>query len=474
MMVSRKKLTLIYLVDGARPDVMKELLEAGELPNIQKHIVEQGTFRMASSCFPTTTGPAYLPFLTGCFSGTLNITGIRWLDKQEYHRKGWSKYKFRSYNGPEAAWFNGDLPKEYPTLFELFDRPYNILSMITRGLPKSNDLNGYSKPFLYLYAHVTGKWDPVDQASHTRLMKVLDENPEFVFTVFPGVDSYSHLFHPTHKNTMKAYRYVDFSVGQVAEKLKKSGRWDDTLLIITSDHGLTATHTHLDLALFLQDQGLKTMYYPLIWKKNPQASIMISGNAFGHVYLLNGFHEKLSAAANNPAAVLGETWQELINREEVDFAAWREDEGVYHVEAARGKATVFRQNGGLCYQPQQGDPFGLGNLSEPLDNQQSLEVTFHSEYPDAMVQLDQLFSASRSGDFVVVSQKGYDLRRAYEWPEHHSSHGSLHREHMHVPLIYNQTGWDTRAARTADLFNTILKWSGKPTLENTDGRSLIK
>lgn len=471
-MSARKKLTILYLIDGARPDVMQEMLESGDLPNIRAEILSQGTFRRASSCFPTTTGPAYLPFLTGCFPGTLNITGIRWLDKREFHRKGWSKNKFRSYNGIEAPWFNSDLPKERPTLYEIFDRPFNIFSMITRGLPRGNDLTGRAKPFLYFYAHLTDKWDPVDRTSHSRLLRALDQNPEFVFVVFPGVDSYSHLFHPRHDNTYKAYRYVDFSVGEVVKRLKKQGRWEDTLLILTSDHGLTATHTHLDLALFLQKRGMKTLFYPIIWKRNPQASVMISGNAFGHVYLLNGNTQKL-ARAGHPEEVLGEIWEELLAREEVDFLAWREAEGIYHIEAARGRATIFRQNHRLCYRPSAGDPFGLGDLSRPLTNRESLEKTFHSDYPDALVQIDQLFSASRSGDFVVVSKKGYDLRKAYEWPEHHSSHGSLHREHMIVPLIYNQTGWKEGPVRTADLFNTILKWSNKPIPESTDGQSLI-
>ena len=72
------------MADGARPDVFKRLLDEGHLPNIKNEILSQGTYREATSCFPTTTGPAYLPMLNGCFPGTMNIPGIRWFDKKEF------------------------------------------------------------------------------------------------------------------------------------------------------------------------------------------------------------------------------------------------------------------------------------------------------------------------------------------------------------------------------------------------------
>ncbi len=458
----KRPLVLIYLVDGARPDVMRELVDSGDLPNIR---------RVATSCFPSTTGPAYLPFLTGCFPGTINIPGIRWLDKAAYHRKRWARESFRSYCGYEAAYFNADIPKERPTLHELFDRPFNIFSMITRGVPQGHDLTARVKSGLYLRAHLRHKWEPVDHASHQHLMLGLDQDPEFIFAVFPGVDSNSHLQHPRHERTIQAYKYVDFSVGQVVEKLKRQGRWENTLLILISDHGLTATHTHLDLAQFLDRRGHRTLAYPVIWTHRPVASVMISGNAAGHVYCLHK-RDGEPLYGDEIRHTLGDAWPELLAREEVDFVAFRHDANAVAVESAAGRALVQRREGGLTYLPQTGDPLRLGVLDRALDHQAALEATFDSDYPDALVQLEQLFGCTRCGDLVVTSRPGFDLRYTWEWPEHHGSHGSLHREHIHVPFIYNQTGWDARPARSTDVFNTVLKWAGRPTLPNTDGKAL--
>ncbi|MCK4413041.1 MAG: alkaline phosphatase family protein [Candidatus Eisenbacteria sp.] len=553
-----KRLAIIYLVDGARPDVLRELIAAGELPHIAREIASPGTFRTATSCLPSTTGPAHLPFLTGCFPGTLNIPGIRWLDKEVYRRSGvWNRLSFRSYNGIEALYMDRDLPVDRPTLFELTDRPRSIYSLITRGLRGGQNLTRASKLFLYLYAHLTDNWHPVDRLAHRRLLACLDDEPDFIFAVFPAVDSYSHLNHPRHDHTLAAYRHVDTSVGEIVAKLKRQGRWEETLFLITSDHGLTATDQHFDLARFLDRRGIRTLYYPVVWKRRPRAAVMISGNAVGKIYFLdnargagtsddggddsgnsrgarsagargeNGTDVDCSVARDGSAtfltgdavpAALGSLWDELLGREEIDFLAWRAggrsgasepdgaEQGVSRrdweersasgrdgaeqgasrrdrttrarswrisIAAARGRAEVECSPEGLRYCPLEGDPFGLGVIDRPLDRQAALEATVDSDYPDALVQLEQFFGSPRSGDLLVVSRNGYDLRQAFEWPEHHSSHGSLHREHMMVPLIYNQTGWDDRAARTVDVFNTVLKWLGKPEVGNADGRALL-
>jgi arylsulfatase A-like enzyme len=459
----KKPLVLFILIDGARPDVMRGLMESGDLPNIAGMVSSEGTFRTAITCCPSTTGPAYLPFLTGCFPGTVNIPGIRWLDKEEYARRRFGLYRFRSYNGIEAPLLNRDLPTVHPTLFELFERSYNIYSPLSRGIENSRNLTARSKPFHYLYAHLTDDWRAVDSHASHYLMRALESNPEFVYAVFPGVDSYSHLNHPRHDKAIAEYKFIDRAIGDALELLRRQKRLDNTLVIITSDHGLTATHTHLDLAQFLQRRGINTLYYPLIWKRHPKASVMISGNALGMVYWLDGC----------PVEDINGAVAELIENPVIDLIISKRGDGEFGIVSGRGEAAVKSADSLYSYIPISGDPLGYGGPLGPISQRESLVVTFDSEYPDAMVQIAQVFGSPRCGDLVVISKNGYDLRRAFEWPEHHASHGSLCREHMTVPVIYNQIGWRPGPMRTTDLFNTMLKWAGKPTLDNTDGESLI-
>jgi hypothetical protein len=471
--LSERNLVIVYLVDGARPDVIRKLLDSGDLPNTRREIVEPGVFRTATSCFTSTTGPAYLPFLMGCFPGTVDIPGIRWLDKKEFSTKKIGKYRLRSYNGIEGPWFNDDLPSERPNLHELFDNSYNIYSPVSRGLPSRRDLTRYTKPFMYTSAHMTDHWHKVDAAGHRKLVKCLEHgDPDMVFTVFPAVDSFSHLRDPEHIETMTAYRNVDASIGETVEILKRQGRWQNTLLVITSDHGLTSTHTHFDLAFFFKKRGLRTLYYPIIWTSEPEVSVMISGNAMGHVYLFRK-HPDRPLRGDEVPEELGSLLDELLDREEVDFLAWRGADGECVVRSGTGIARIIESREGLQYRTESGDPFGLGDMATPLDRQEALDATLDSRYPDSLLQICQNFSSRRTGDLIVVSRNGYDLRKAWEWPEHHGSHGSLCTEHMTVPLILNRRDWNERAARTVDLFPSLLQWAGRDIPGDIDGRTLI-
>ena len=71
------KSCIFIMADGARADVFQELLGRGDLPNVSKYIVEKGTFRNAVSVFPSTTGPAYAPFIMGRFPGRCPVVRRR-------------------------------------------------------------------------------------------------------------------------------------------------------------------------------------------------------------------------------------------------------------------------------------------------------------------------------------------------------------------------------------------------------------
>lgn len=461
------------MLDGARPDILSELISRGELPHL-KQIMEEGTYRTATTCFPSTTGPAYLPFLTGHFPGTMNITGIRWFDKKEFKRSRLNKYAMRSYCGPEAAWFNSDMPAEKKTLFELLGESYNVFNMITRGVPDEYDLTKKGKGLLYTKAHFIKRHHPADKLGHARIMEMLQKGNDFdfLFAVFPSVDWDSYYYDIRDSRTIQAYKIADESLGEVRQFLEKKGWWQNTLFLLTSDHGLTATHTHLDLADWLTEHDLKSVYYPIIWKRKPKSAVMISGNSFGSIHLLNHKGDHVLREKEIFRCFGQERFNCLLNEKAADFVAYRgKKDGTCYIHNSEGKAFIEKNRDKYSYVCETADPLHLGHNFFANNHRKALEVTFNSDYPDAFVQIGQLLASRRAGDVIVSAEKGYDLRNFWEFPEHKGSHGSLHKEHIAVPLLYNQKNWATYPARTADLFNTILHWMDKATLPS-EGNAL--
>jgi hypothetical protein len=158
-----------------------------------------------------------------------------------------------------------------------------------------------------------------------------------------------------------------------------------------------------------------------------------------------------------------ERLQSLLNEPAIDHIIYRGNEPeTCYIENSTGKALIRKNGHAYEYQPESGDPLLMGGTIKSQNHSEALAATFDSTYPDAFVQIIQLMKSRRAGDLVVNAKTGYDLRDFWEYPEHKGSHGSLHTEHMSVPLIYNQKEWASHAARTADLFPSILKWMSSP------------
>ena len=111
-------------------------------------------------------------------------------------------------------------------------------------------------------------------------------------------------------------------------------------------------------------------------------------------------------------------------------------------------------------------------MEKGMTVEESLRLTYDSNYPDAFEQLSQIFRSDRTGDVIVTSKKGADLRYKFEHPLHKSGHGALSKEHMQVPLLCNHP-IERDHIRSVDVMPTILKLTGKPDAVEIDGRSLV-
>ena len=460
---------IFFLLDGFRPDILKKLVEENKLPHL-KELFGSSTFWSGTTVFPSTTGPAYLPVVTGCYPGTCNVPGIRWVDRDHFDNGNWSKKGTRSYVGYESFFFNDDIAPKIKTLFEIFPDHLSVHNIVNRGVKKSSEPAKLYSSLLIFAAKLSHKWDMIDDLAAKLTEKFFEHNrPVFSFVGFLGVDEAAHLSTPSSDKTLEAYETVDVAVGKIIDMLKKKNLFDKTIFFASADHGLSATKQHFELCDFIDDLGYKTFVYPKVLKRNNTAACMVSGNAMAHVYFKNGdswkkpmYHEDLVAK---------NLIEPFVKQQSIDILVSRTSRESVVVTSSRGQAVISKKDGALVYERLKDDPFGFPEKLDPTNDY--FDSTLHTDYPDAILQAYQIMESSRAGDLIVTSKIGHDLRNRFEIPEHFSSHGSFHREHMLVPILCSEKINSNVPKRTVNIFPTILRSLGVESPKSIDGVSFF-
>src|SRR5688500_7685601 len=179
----------MILADGARAETFEALLEAGDLPEISAHVVERGSYRRGTSVFTSTTGPAHIPLLSGCFPGTADVPGYRWFDRDRYRGRGpAAPHALRSYNGPEVAYLPRDMSADHPTLYELLPDAIGSFGLINRGLDAERNLRSRQKPLIWSHSHWFHDYERADRWAADALVEAAVATSRFRLVAFPGLD----------------------------------------------------------------------------------------------------------------------------------------------------------------------------------------------------------------------------------------------------------------------------------------------
>jgi hypothetical protein len=467
---------VVLLVDGIHPDVLRSLLAAGELPSIER-LFPGARVHLATSVFPTTTGPAHLPFLTGRYPGPCNVPGIRWFDPARYATTWFSASRYRSYIGPGALLAGYDIAPGVQTLFDLVRDHAQAGGNVRKGLRASRDLARWSKLAEPAASFFTERWDRLDDRVAAAAATAVASGTRLVFAVFSAADSMAHKFGPFAEQTRLAYRRIDRSLAPLADVVT-GGTGDTPFVLLVSDHGASPTHTHLDLEDLVERAVGRCFAHPRTWRwpAGARSAVMVSGNAMAHLYMRQGRWQPvyLDDAPDAVATLL----ESLLREEAIDQVFGRTVDGGAMVLSRHGEARLRVQGGGIAYRVVQGrDPFGYPPGITGVDDAAGwLARTWDSDYPDAPVQVLQILESPRAGHLVVTARPGHDLRSRFEKPPHRGSHGSLHRDHMMTPLLSNRPlsrGPDAAGrARTVDVCPTVLDALGVLVPDGLDGRSL--
>ncbi len=464
-----KRVTMVML-DGARPDIFDRLVAAGDLPTISRHVLEPGGRVPATTVFPSTTGIAYLPFLTGCYPGTCQVPGTRWMDVARYQGR-WIRDRehVRSYCGYQGGMLNSDVPETVLSIFDIEEDSTAICSPFTRGLGEGRHRCSVSRMVYGAAAHYNCRYEPLDRTVCQEMVVQAGRHPRFMFAVLPGIDGVAHLRYPDHPRVLDLYREFDRDLGRY---LAAVGTETDHLLMLVSDHGFSRIDRHVDIALALEDLGIATLRHPVLWRRHPKAAVMVSGNASAQIYLAPGtprpYRYSLSAIEGGEIeGIPKDLVDHLASLQAVAFVAAVEGEDVVVVSAS-GRARITMKESTIGYAPETSDVLGYGPTPQRHDLDGWLRATIDSPHPDGPVQLLQLFSSQRTGDLIVSAVPGADLRSDWEVPEHKAGHGSLAADQMLCLAAINRPV--AGPIRAVDAFPMVLHYLGHDIPSGIDGR----
>jgi arylsulfatase A-like enzyme len=266
-------------------------------------------------------------------------------------------------------------------------------------------------------------------------------------------------------------------VGEFAGRLALDGSLERTLIVVASDHGHipVAPGQHVDLVPWLEAQGQRTLTYPFRFRRwfDSDAACFKCGDAMALIYLKGGgWHRPLDPDHPQVRTVA----DGLLQLPAVDVIAYRETGGWVRVRSRRGNARVKISGDEVRYAVGPGidDPFGYQAIPETLSQRDLLLRTQDTAYPDAPLQMAQLFESARCGDIIVSATPGWDFgKQGTTHGTSVSGHGSLHATHLRVPFLMNRP-FDTTAVRTVDVAPTILELMGQQPGPACDGVSLVR
>ncbi|MGE5727510.1 MAG: alkaline phosphatase family protein, partial [Gemmatimonas sp.] len=281
---------ILLVADGARFDSFDASTRDGSgapLPAFAR-LRAEGSLHTVTTAFPSVTGVAYAPFLTGRFPGPSGLPGLRWFDRSHTRCR---RFPYaRSYLGAEMRHLDEDLDASHPTLFELAPSRFNAMSMLGRGTSSRERLGRDARTLARAaYTHWIGNvdgWIALDEhVARVSTRHIIERRPEFACIALLGLDKASHTAGHDSAVARRALATIDTAVAELRSALERAGRWDDTRMWIVSDHGHSSVRAHDDLASLVRASGHRVLAHPWLLARGEAVAVMVSGNAMAHLYL---------------------------------------------------------------------------------------------------------------------------------------------------------------------------------------------
>ncbi|MCH8052859.1 MAG: alkaline phosphatase family protein [Planctomycetes bacterium] len=482
---------MIFFVDGLDRTRMVGLLEAGELPNINKYFVEGGVgVQHAVTSMPAITYPNSVSLLTGCFPGHHDIMGNLWFDRQTLEIPDYIHAdSFRSVNEHF----------DRRTIYEVLHDHFTVSVQFHTRRGVTHTFDNLVPTAIDWYTHNFSAVDRRVGYTLTDVIRLANREqrwPTVMTYYFPGVDETGHRYSSASRPYDEALMTADHSIGIVCDAINASKLADRTYFVLTTDHAHVPTPAdrHFDLARWLEQEydlrvlgkRLKSKSYERRLRQLTQYDAILFTDAGRRAVIhLRGRGGWYSRPEQD---VVPEFVEALSQSPAIGLTVWRDERSQVQARSHSGSAFIERkiEADTTLYRLKIDGTDPLGYSTDPTlreyvaagwhDSRSWLAATVETAYPDFVPQVVEMFDSPRAGDVVLFAAEDWAFD---EWQ---SGHGSCLARDMHVPMYF--AGPDLPAgtridyARNVDIMPTILDLLGEAhrlsDIEPIDGRSVAE
>lgn len=476
---------ILLVIDDLRAEQFNKLLNEEKLPNI-KNFLTNGIRSDSTASFPAITYPAQSTMLTGCYPDAYNPPGGHWLLRDKKIIRNYNSYK--SFNT-----VNDELG-DVKTIYELVQgNTAGLFIGLSRGCshfwPTKKQIIGlYAWHFLVLKR----KMIHLNTLILNRLLDYFNkprkyfnngELPRFIVGWFLSTDTMLHNHGSDSDRYFQSLHDIDSKIGDLIngkgnrKGLKELGYLDDTVIILTSDHGNYTAKNWVDIAPYFDQVGL----IPLIPKKKQDGNFDATMGSLGF-FTLRGdtwLERPTIEQMRHYGPQHIDLFEVLLKIPGAKFLYYREDgnthkKGLIHILKKEGdktySASIEYQKDKTKYSFAEKEIFGYTAdeiAAKILDDKfhtidEWLKHTHHIDFPVVIDQVARLFRNPNSCD-IMVSTCGETIFN-YE-------HGKTKNDHIHghdiglhsaltVPLLVAGSQIPSKKlpfSKSTDIVPTVLK-----------------
>jgi len=488
----------IILIDGWSQKLMQQALKDGLMPNVQA-MIDKGIYvENGIGSFPSMTGYAYYPFVTGKPATDSEILGLRWFDRSL------DKGNLRNYVGRTNVWLNQDISDTIPTFFEMAGDQYtcSINSFMNRGVADGS-VTGWAlttakfrdRSFVNVLQNIPLAGDEltVDYYQHeTNIMQQgqqqLEQNPKVQWLTLPSPDASVHVdgYTDQYDNLLT---HIDSLIGAFQLTIDSLGQTKSRMVALLTDHGIANVKENIDIPGILMERFGISLYrgnslnYTSMLLDQPLDDIVehdghfvINGNLAALLYMTDPTLEGNDAWRNNLTHKMLTAYptksqsinlpKEIASIQGIEMVMYRKDKETIYLENGKGIAAITHRDDKYSYQVISADPLQYSeyNLQDTTMTQEEwIAATIHTNYPDAVYRISQFLEMKDIGDMTITTHEGYDLAPDYEVivGNYKGGHGGILADQIRVPYVLYTGGEDqTRIpyARSEDIGVFFKEW----------------